>query len=68
VNRIIRRKLMKAEKPSMDIEQWYKYATNLNRHWRESRREEERLKGKKESRYQRQKQTGIENNQGEFRP
>jgi len=68
VNRIIRRKLMKAEKPSMDIEQWYKYATNLNRHWRESRREEERLKGKKESGYQRQKQTGIENNQGEFRP
>ena len=59
---------MKAEKPSMDIEQWYKYTTNLNRHWRESRREEERLKGKKESRYQRQKQTGIENNQGEFRP
>ena len=31
------------------IEQWYKRATALDKNWRESRREEERLRGKKES-------------------
>ena len=44
VNGAIRRKLMEAEQPSTSIEQWYKQATNLDRHWRKSRREEERLK------------------------
>jgi len=44
----IRRKLMEAENPPASIEQWYKRATALDRNWRESRREEERLRGKKE--------------------
>ena len=26
------------------IEQWYKCATNINRHWRENKRDEERLR------------------------
>jgi len=43
----IRRKLMEAENPPASIEQWYRRATALDRNWRESRREEERLRGKK---------------------
>ena len=45
MNGMIRRKLMEAKRPPTSIEQWYKYATNLNRHWRESRREENRVRG-----------------------
>ena len=45
MNGMIRRKLMEAERLPTSIEQWYEYATNLDRHWRESKREEERLKG-----------------------
>jgi len=48
INRGIRRKLMEAENPLASIEQWYKRATALDRNWRESRREEERLRGKRE--------------------
>jgi len=48
INRGIRRKLMEAENLLAPIEQWYKRATALDRNWRESRREEERLRGKKE--------------------
>jgi len=44
MNRIIRRKLIEAKRPPTSMEQWYKHATNLDRHWRESRREEEKLK------------------------
>jgi len=44
----IRRKLMEAENPPTSIENWYRRATALDRNWRESRREEERLRGKKE--------------------
>ena len=44
----IRRKLMEAENPPASIEQWYQRAMALDRNWRESRREEERLRGKKE--------------------
>jgi len=40
----------------------------LDRHWINSRREEERLRGKKESRNQGQRQIRIVNNQGGFRP
>jgi len=47
INGGIRRKLMKVENPPASIEQWYRRATALDRNWRESRREEERLKGKK---------------------
>ena len=40
--------MIEAENQPASIEQWYKRATALNRNWRESRREEERLRGKKE--------------------
>ena len=46
----ISRKLMEVENPPASIEQWYRRATALDRNWRESRREEERLRGKKETR------------------
>jgi len=49
INGEIRRKLMEAENPLASIKQWYKRATALNRNWRESRREEERLRGKKKT-------------------
>ena len=45
----IRRKLMGVENPPTSIENWYRRATALDRNWRESRREEERLRGKKEA-------------------
>jgi len=46
INGGIRRKLMEAENPPISTEQWYRRATALDRNWRESRREEERLKRK----------------------
>ena len=46
INRGIRRKLMESENPPTSIEQWYRRATVLDRNWRESRREEERLRKK----------------------
>ena len=46
INGGIRRKLMEAENPPTSIEQWYRRATALDRNWRESRREEERLRKK----------------------
>jgi len=42
----IRRKLIEAENPPTFIENWYRRATVLDRNWRESRREEERLRKK----------------------
>ena len=48
MNSGIRRKLMEAENPPTSIENWYRRATALDRNWRESRREEERLRGRKE--------------------
>ena len=44
-----RRKLIEAENPPASIEQWYKRAMAFDRNWRECRREEERLRGKKEA-------------------
>ena len=44
-----RRKLMEAENPPASIKQWYKRAMALNRNWRESRRKEEKLRGKKKT-------------------
>ena len=49
INGGIRRKFMEAENPPASIEQWYKRATALDRNWRESRREEKRLRGKKKT-------------------
>ena len=40
---------MEAENLPASIEQWYRRATALDRNWRESRRKEERLRGKKEN-------------------
>jgi len=48
MNGAIRRKLMEAENQPGSIEQWYRRATALDRNWRESRREEERMREKKE--------------------
>jgi len=49
MNESIRRKLMEAENQPGSIEQWFKRAIALDRNYRESRREEERLRGKKEN-------------------
>ena len=46
INRGIQRKLMEAENPPASIEQWYRRATALDRNWRESRKEEKRLRKK----------------------
>ena len=46
MNRGIWRKLMKVENSLSSIEQWYRRATALDRNWRESRREKERLRKK----------------------
>ena len=48
MNMVIRRKLIEAENQLSFIEQWYRRATALDQNWRESRREEERLRSKKE--------------------
>jgi len=48
MNKVIKRKLMEAKNQSSSIEQWYRRATTLDRNWRESKREEKRLRGKKE--------------------
>ena len=45
MNRAIRRKLMEAENQPGSIKQWFRRATALDQNWRESRKEEERLKG-----------------------
>jgi len=42
----IRKKLMETEKPPTSIEQWYEHATNLDKHWKKSKREEKKLKGR----------------------
>ena len=39
---------MEVENLLTSIEQWYRRATALDRNWRESRKEEERLRGRKE--------------------
>ena len=49
INGGIRRKLMEAKNPLASIEQWYRRVTALDRNWRESRREDERMKEKKET-------------------
>jgi len=46
MNGRIIRKLMESENPPTSIEQWYQRAMALDRNWRESRREEERLRKK----------------------
>ena len=41
---------MKVENQLGSIKQWYRRAIALDRNWRESKREEERLRGKKKQR------------------
>ena len=48
INRTIRRKLMEAKHQPGTVEQWYDRATALDWNWRESRREEEGLRGQRE--------------------
>ena len=45
----IRRKLIEVENPPASIKQWYKRVTALDRNWRKSKKEEERLRGKKKT-------------------
>ena len=56
MNGEIRRKLMEAENLLASIEQWYRRATAMDRNWRESRREEERLRKKEGGGIQKQEQ------------
>jgi len=49
MNGVIRRKLIEVENQLGLIEQWYRRVTALDRNWRESKREEERIRGKKEA-------------------
>ena len=49
MNRSIRRNLIEVENQLATIEYWFKKATALDCNWRESRREEERLRGKKKN-------------------
>ena len=46
---VIRRMLMEAERPLTSIEQWYECTTNLDKYWRESRRDKERLRKRKDT-------------------
>jgi len=48
MNRVIKRKLVKAENQPSSIKQWFRRATALDRNWRESKREEEKLRRRKE--------------------
>ena len=56
MSRAIRRKLMEVEKPPTSIEQWYEHATNLDHYWRESKKEEERMRGQREQKQQASRQ------------
>ena len=49
MNGSIRRKLIEVENQLATIEHWFKKAIALDRNWKESKREEERLRGKKEN-------------------
>ena len=44
ISGVIRRKLMEAERPPTNIEQWYKCVTNLDQHWRKSKKEKKRMR------------------------
>ena len=59
MNREIRRKLIEAENPPSSIEQWYRRAMALDRNWRESRREEERLRKKEVGGGQKQERQSL---------
>ena len=52
MNSVIRQKLIKVECSPKNIKQQYKRAMNLDRHWRESRKEKKRLKERRKIRSQ----------------
>ena len=56
----IKRKLIEAERPPTSIEQWYECATNLDQNWRESKREEERMREQQEQGQQAPRQNNEE--------
>ena len=49
MNSTIRKRLMEAEKQLASIEQWYERAINLDRNWRESRKDKEKLRGRRDT-------------------
>jgi len=49
INGAIKRKLIEAKHYLRTVKQWYKRAVALDRNWRESKREEERLRGQREA-------------------
>jgi len=49
MNSTIRRRLMEVERQLTLIKQWYKRAINLDRNWRESRIDKERLREKRDT-------------------
>jgi len=59
INEGIQRKLMEAENPLASIEQWYRRATALDRNWRESKREKERLRKKEEGAQKQERQSVV---------
>jgi len=49
INAIICQRLIESERQSSSIKQWYNWAIALDRNWNESRREEERLRGRRDN-------------------
>ena len=49
INSNIRYKLMEIKQPSLDIEEWFDRLINLDRNWKKSREEEEKMRKREES-------------------
>jgi len=49
INKVIRRKLIEAKRPPRNIKQWYERVMSLDRYWRKSRQEENRLRDRRET-------------------
>jgi len=47
ISGVVRKKLIEAKRFLSSIEKWHERVVNLNYHWRESKKEEERLKRKR---------------------
>ena len=64
INKVIRRKLMKAERLLKSIKEQYERIVNLDKHWKKSRRKEERLKERREARALAQRTIALANTSG----
>ena len=64
INEVIRRKLMKAERLLKSIKEQYERIVNLDKHWKKSRRKEERLKERREARALAQRTIALANTSG----